>query len=107
MLKSQGLDVSAGQSVQLQISQNPSNGYKWLIDSSASKSLWSVLEGFQPAMNTEEGMTGIAGVKKYTLNIDQKEGEGMFRAVLVRPYKFGGFDAATFKEADYEPRNIV
>ena len=84
-LREDGLQMRPGQEQKFRVQENPSTGYKWLVDNNpdVTKNLFTV-EELYVRPDAPEGMYGVPGFKEFIITMadDANSGEqGVFRAV--------------------------
>ena len=82
-LKTEGLTLAPGTSIDFLLAENPSTGYSWSVDKQASNNLWAVKSEThtKPSDEDSEVMVGLRGIKKITVEMGEKEGRSIFRAL--------------------------
>ena len=68
-LMKEGLKLHVGQRFAIILSENPSTGYKWLIDQKGANGTFMISQQFSPASEGDQ-MMGASGIKKVYLVAD-------------------------------------
>ena len=85
MIVEHGLVIKRNATILLLVEENPSTGYEWVIDHTATNGLFSISDEFVRADDSEN--LGVPGRKEFTLKFGDSIGDGKFRIAQSRPWE--------------------